>query len=29
MWDRRQMEIGEAQEVQWPIPNGNIYPEQH
>ena len=25
----RQMEIGEAQEVQWPIPNGNIYPEQH
>lgn len=25
----RQMEIGEAQAVQWPMPNGNIYPVQH
>ena len=25
----RQMEIGEIQVVQWPMPNGNIYPAQH
>ena len=25
----RQMEIGEVQVVQWPMPNGNIYPAQH
>ena len=25
----RQMEIGEVQAVQWPMPNGNIYPAQH
>ena len=25
----RQMDIGEAQAVQWPRPNGNIYPAQH
>ena len=25
----RQMEIGAVQVVQWPMPNGNIYPAQH
>jgi len=25
----RQMEIGNVQVVQWPMPNGNIYPAQH
>ena len=25
----RQMKIGAVQAVQWPIPNGNIYPAQH
>jgi len=25
----RQMKIGEVQAVQWPMPNGNIYPAQH
>lgn len=25
----RQMKIGEIQVVQWPMPNGNIYPAQH
>lgn len=25
----KQIEIGEAQTVQWPIPDGNIYPVQH
>lgn len=28
-WYERQMEIGEVQAVQWPMPNGNIYPAQH
>ena len=25
----RQMGVGEVQTVQWPLPNGNIYPAQH
>jgi len=25
----KQMKVGEVQTVQWPIPNGNIYPAQH